>query len=107
MAGTRPQVVTMSLNTVPPVDCKWAAAASSLSSRLAQSDRFVRVLFGPSWNNPSVLYALLLSGPDSASGRAAFPYAQNAQSRRLPQPAFSLDAGRVASVHAETDTRGG
>ena len=44
---------------------------------------------------------------DSAAGRAAFPYAQNAQSRRLPQPAFSLDAGRVASVHAETDTRGG
>ena len=33
MAGTRPQVVTMSLNTVPPVDCKCAAAAAGPSSR--------------------------------------------------------------------------
>ena len=33
MAGTRPQVVTMSLNTVPSVDCKCAAAAAGLNSR--------------------------------------------------------------------------
>ena len=32
MAGTRPQVVTMSLSTVPSVDCKRAAAAAGPSS---------------------------------------------------------------------------
>jgi hypothetical protein len=46
MAGTRPQVVTMSLNTVPPVDCKCAAAAAGLNSRLARSDRFVHTTRG-------------------------------------------------------------
>jgi hypothetical protein len=30
-------VVTMSLNTVPPVDCKWAAAAAGPSSRYTAS----------------------------------------------------------------------
>ena len=33
MLVARPLVVTMFLNTVPPVDCKLAAAARSLSSR--------------------------------------------------------------------------
>ena len=47
MTGTRPQVVTMSLNAVPPVDCKCAAAAAGPSSRLARSDRFVRLLCTP------------------------------------------------------------
>ena len=37
-------MVTMSLNTVPPVDCKCAAAAAGLNSRLALSERFVRLL---------------------------------------------------------------
>ena len=32
MAGTRPLVVTMFLSTVPPVDCKCAAAAAGPSS---------------------------------------------------------------------------
>ena len=53
MAGTRPQVVTMSLNTVPPVDCKCAAAAAGLSSRLALSERFVAVLSTPLVEQPS------------------------------------------------------
>ena len=52
MAGTRPQVVTMSLNTVPPVDCKCAAAAAGLSSRLALSERFVAVLSTPLEEQP-------------------------------------------------------
>ena len=52
MAGTRPRVVTMSLNTVPPVDCKCAAAAAGPSSRLALSDRFVRVLSQPLVEQP-------------------------------------------------------
>ena len=55
----------------------------------------------------TLAFRLYYYAADSAAGRAAFPYAQNAQSRRLPQPAISLDAGRVASVLAETDTRGG
>ena len=45
MAGTRPLVVTMSLSTVLPVDCKCAAAAG-LNSRLARSDRFVHTTRG-------------------------------------------------------------
>ena len=56
MAGTRPRVVTMSLNTVPPVDCKCAAAAAGPSSRLAQSDRFVRLLSTPLVELPLVTY---------------------------------------------------
>ena len=44
--GFEPQVVTMSLNTVPPVDCKRTAAAAGLSSRLARSDRGTTRLYG-------------------------------------------------------------
>ena len=40
MAGTRPRVLTMSLSTVPPVDCKCAAAAAGPSLRLREPDRF-------------------------------------------------------------------
>ena len=40
-------MVSMLLSTVPPVDCKCAAAAAGLNSRLALSERFVRLLFGP------------------------------------------------------------
>ena len=44
MAGTRSRVVTMSLSTVPPVDCKRAAAAARCRGpteqlALARSDR--------------------------------------------------------------------
>ena len=45
-------MVTMLLSTVPPVECKCAAAAAGPSLRLAQSDRFVRVLFGPLVEQP-------------------------------------------------------
>ena len=52
MLRTRPLVVTMFLSTVPPVDCKCAAAAAGLNSRLAQSDRFVRLLSAPLVEQP-------------------------------------------------------
>ena len=43
----------MLLNTVPPVDCKCAAAAAGPSSRLALSERFVAVLSTPLVEQPS------------------------------------------------------
>ena len=60
MLVARPRVVSMLLNTVPPVDCKCAAAAAGLSSRLALSDRFVRVLSAPLVELPLLLLLLLL-----------------------------------------------
>ena len=50
-------MVTMLLSTVPPVECKCAAAAAGPSLRLAQSDRFVRVLFGPLVEQPSLAHS--------------------------------------------------
>ena len=48
MAGTRPRVVTMSLNTVPPVDCSGGLQVGGGGGRpelaLALSDRFVAIL---------------------------------------------------------------
>ena len=53
---TRALVVTMFLNTVPPVDCKCAAAAAGPSSRLALSERFVAVLCTPLVEQPYSYY---------------------------------------------------
>ena len=57
----RPLMVTMLLSTVPPVECKCAAAAAGPSLRLAQSDRFVRVLFGPLVEQPRTRYGATAS----------------------------------------------
>ena len=57
MAGTRPQVVTMSLNTVPPVVCGLQAHGGGGRPQLAlaQSERFVAVLIALVVELPSIV----------------------------------------------------